>query len=193
MSALPVLYSFRRCPYAMRARLALAVSGQRCELREVVLKAKPQGLLQASPKGTVPVLVLPSGQVLEQSLDIMLWALGQHDPQSWLHPSQGTQAEMQALIAECDGPFKQALDRTKYPTRYPECNPAYERAQGGNLGFQAEPETSRKKLSDINHLARRRPLLGTLKSSRVRPRSSASFSHVGRRPRPAQVLPLPSW
>lgn len=64
---------------------------------------------------------------------------------------------------------------------------------GGNLGFQAEPETSRKKLSDINHLARRRPLLGTLKSSRVRPRSSASFSHVGRRPRPAQVLPLPSW
>ncbi len=67
--------------------------------------------------------------MLEQSLDIMLWALGQHDPQSWLHPSQGTQAEMQALIAECDGPFKQALDRTKYPTRYPECDPAYERAQ----------------------------------------------------------------
>ena len=129
MSALPVLYSFRRCPYAMRARLALAVSGQRCELREVVLRAKPQGLLQASPKGTVPVLVLPSGQVLEQSLDIMLWALGQHDPQNWMHPSQGTQAEMQALITVCDGPFKKALDRTKYPTRYPECDPGYERAQ----------------------------------------------------------------
>ena len=75
MSALPVLYSFRRCPYAMRARLALAVSGQACELREVVLKNKPQGLLQASPKATVPVLVLPDGQVLEQSLDIMRWAL----------------------------------------------------------------------------------------------------------------------
>ena len=99
MTALPILYSFRRCPYAMRARLALAVSGQVCELREVVLRNKPHGLLQASPKGTVPVLVLPSGQVLEQSLDIMLWALGQHDPQSWLHPIQGTQAEMQALIA----------------------------------------------------------------------------------------------
>ena len=120
MSALPVLYSFRRCPYAMRARLALAVSGQRCELREVVLKAKPQGLLQASPKGTVPVLAQRP----------------QHDVQALLqhlttrqHPSQGTQAEMQALIAECDGPFKQALDRTKYPTRYPECDPAYERAQ----------------------------------------------------------------
>ena len=129
MSALPVLYSFRRCPYAMRARLALAVSGQRCELREVVLRAKPQGLLQASPKGTVPVLVMQRGQVLEQSLDIMLWALGQYDPQGWLHPSQGTLAETQGLIAECDGPFKQALDRTKYPTRYPGCDPAYERAQ----------------------------------------------------------------
>ena len=69
-TALPVLYSFRRCPYAMRARLALAVSGQVCELREVVLRNKPHGLLQASPKATVPVLVLPSGQVLEQSLDI---------------------------------------------------------------------------------------------------------------------------
>lgn len=71
MSALPVLYSFRRCPYAMRARLALAVSGQVCELREVVLRNKPQGLLQASPKATVPVLVLPGGQVLDQSLAIM--------------------------------------------------------------------------------------------------------------------------
>lgn len=118
MTALPVLYSFRRCPYAMRARLALAASGQACELREVVLKNKPQGLLQASPKGTVPVLVLPSGQVLEQSLDIMRWALGQRDPAGWLTPSQGNLEEMLALIGECDGPFKQALDRCKYPTRY---------------------------------------------------------------------------
>ena len=78
MTALPILYSFRRCPYAMRARLALAVSGQVCELREVVLRNKPQGLLQASPKGTVPVLVLPGGQVLEQSLDIMLWASNEY-------------------------------------------------------------------------------------------------------------------
>ena len=119
MNALPVLYSFRRCPYAMRARLALAVSGQVCELREVVLRNKPQGLLQASPKGTVPVLVLPGGQVLEQSLDIMLWALAQHDSEGWLTPSDGTMADMLALIAECDGPFKQALDRCKYPSRYP--------------------------------------------------------------------------
>lgn len=128
-TALPVLYSFRRCPYAMRARLALAVSGQVCELREVVLRAKPQGLLQASPKATVPVLVLPDGTVLEQSLDIMRWALARNDPAGWLRPSQGDEAAMLALIAECDGPFKQALDRCKYPNRYPEADGAQARVQ----------------------------------------------------------------
>ena len=129
MAALPVLYSFRRCPYAMRARLALAVSGQACELREVVLRSKPQGLLQASPKGTVPVLVLPGGQVLEQSLDIMLWALQRHDPDRWLTPSQGHLDAMLALIAECDGPFKQSLDRCKYPSRYPDADSDAQRAK----------------------------------------------------------------
>ena len=79
--ALPVLYSFRRCPYAMRARLALAVSGQHCELREIVLRDKPPEMLAASPKATVPVLVLPGGDVLEESLAIMQWALRQHDPE----------------------------------------------------------------------------------------------------------------
>ena len=122
MTALPVLYSFRRCPYAMRARLAIAISGQRCELREVVLRNKPQGLLQASPKGTVPVLVLPDGPVLEQSLDIMLWALGRSDPEGWLTPTHGSLKDMLALISECDGPFKHALDRCKYPSRYPDAN-----------------------------------------------------------------------
>ncbi len=129
MNALPVLYSFRRCPYAMRARLALAVSDQACELREVVLKDKPQGLLLASPKGTVPVLVLPGGQVLEQSLEIMLWALARHDPKGWLIPSHGNLQDMLALIAECDGPFKQALDRCKYPNRYPDADNGAERAR----------------------------------------------------------------
>ena len=129
MSPLPILYSFRRCPYAMRARLALAVSGHTCEHREVVLRNKPQGLLQASPKGTVPVLVLPDGRVLEHSLDIMLWTLARHDPQGWLAPSQGDVQSMLALIAECDGPFKQALDRCKYPSRYPEADPGAERTK----------------------------------------------------------------
>lgn len=133
--ALPVLYSFRRCPYAMRARLALAVSGQVCELREVVLRNKPQGLLQASPKATVPVLVLPpdtpgsAPRVLEQSLDIMLWALERNDPAAWLRPSQGSLADMLALIGQCDGPFKWALDRCKYPDRYPDDDPALARDQ----------------------------------------------------------------
>ena len=128
-ATLPVLYSFRRCPYAMRARLALAASGQACELREVVLKSKPQGLLQVSPKGTVPVLVLPDGQVLEQSLDIMRWALAQHDPAGWLAPSHGNVEDMLALVAECDGPFKQALDRCKYHHRSPEADTALARTQ----------------------------------------------------------------
>ncbi len=108
----PILYSFRRCPYAMRARLALRISGRVCELREVKLSAKPQTLLDASPKGTVPVLVLPDGAVIDESLDIMLWALGQNDPEGWLSRHDA------ALIEVNDGSFKHHLDRYKYPARY---------------------------------------------------------------------------
>lgn len=114
----PVLYSFRRCPYAMRARLALAAGRQRCELREVVLRDKPAALLEASPKGTVPVLVLADGEVIDQSLDIMVWALTEHDPQRWLMPEAGDWEQMLALIGDCDGGFKHELDRYKYPDRY---------------------------------------------------------------------------
>ena len=113
----------------MRARLALAVSGQACELREVVLRNKPQGLLQASPKATVPVLVLAEGLVLDQSLDIMRWALKRHDPAGWLTPSGGSEADMLALITECDSHFKQALDRCKYPSRYPDADAPLARTQ----------------------------------------------------------------
>jgi glutathione S-transferase len=127
---LPILYSFRRCPYAMRARLALAASGRHCELREVALRAKPAELLQASPKGTVPVLVLPDGTVIDQSLDIMRWALAQHDPEQWLTPEHGTAAAMEALIAQCDGAFKADLDRYKYPNRYPDTDALAHRAAG---------------------------------------------------------------
>ncbi|MCY1166383.1 MAG: glutathione S-transferase [Pseudomonadota bacterium] len=117
---LPVLYSFRRCPYAMRARLALAVSGQAYELREIVLRNKPADMLAASPKGTVPVLVLPDGKVIEQSLDVMLWALRRSDPENWLAPAQASIDDMLALVSENDGAFKQHLDRYKYPNRYPQ-------------------------------------------------------------------------
>ena len=116
-AALPVLYSFRRCPYAIRARLALQVSALQYELREVSLKSKPAELLAASPKGTVPVLVLPSGQVIDESLDIMHWALAHNDPDGWLNG--GSLDDMLALIAGNDGSFKHALDRYKYPNRYP--------------------------------------------------------------------------
>ena len=107
-----ILYSFRRCPYAMRARMAIAISGVRVELREVVLRDKPAEMLEASPKGTVPVLVLMDGRVIDESLDIMRWALGQNDPDNWL---TGDDPE---LIAVNDGPFKATLDRYKYPHRY---------------------------------------------------------------------------
>ena len=82
----PVLYSFRRCPYAMRARLAIQSSGTQVELREIHLKHKPEHMLEASPKGTVPVLILPDGRVIDESLDVARWALAQADPQGWLVP-----------------------------------------------------------------------------------------------------------
>jgi glutathione S-transferase len=116
---LPVLYSFRRCPYAIRARLALKASATRVELREVVLRNKPPSLLQASPKATVPLLILPDGQIVDQSLDIMLWALSLRDPLHWLYGRDGPGAAMLAWVAACDGPFKHWLDRYKYADRYP--------------------------------------------------------------------------
>jgi len=128
--ARPVLYSFRRCPYAMRARMAIAAGGQCCELREVVLRDKPAELLAASPKGTVPVLVDVDGSVVDQSLDIMLWALRRNDPGGWLQPERATLDEMLALVAECDGDFKQHLDGYKYPERHPGADAAAHRALG---------------------------------------------------------------
>lgn len=118
VNQLPVLFSFRRCPYAMRARLAFVFSRQQCELREVILRDKPQALLDASPKGTVPVLVLPDGKVIDESLDIMRWLLAQNDPQGMLSPAQGSLEQMLELIHENDTFFKARLDRYKYPVRY---------------------------------------------------------------------------
>jgi glutathione S-transferase len=119
-----ILYSFRRCPYAIRARLALAQAGLRpgteLELREVNLRARPPELLAASAKGTVPVLVLPE-RVLPESLPIMHWALERHDPHDWLRRCAGPaqQREIAALLEQNDGPFKHHLDRYRYPERHP--------------------------------------------------------------------------
>ena len=123
MSAEPVLYSFRRCPYAIRARLAMAISETPYVLREVHLARKPAEMLEASPKGTVPVLVLADGTVIEESIQIMRWALQCNDPETWL------QRDDTALIARNDGPFKHDLDRYKYPDRH-ESNAMAHRQQG---------------------------------------------------------------
>jgi glutathione S-transferase len=114
---LPILYSFRRCPYAIRARLALCQAGVAVELREVVLSDKPADMLAASPAGTVPVLQLVSGEVIAQSLDIMRWALAQRDTGGWL--ARGDTPGQRALIHTCDSAFKHALDRYKYAGRHP--------------------------------------------------------------------------
>jgi len=114
MTDLPILYSFRRCPYAMRARMALWVAGVAVELREVKLADKPPQLAQTSAKATVPVMALPDGTVLDESIQVMRWALERADPEGWL---AGDDA---ALVARNDGPFKRHLDRYKYPTRYPD-------------------------------------------------------------------------
>lgn len=102
----------------MRARLAVFSAGVPCELREVVLRDKPTTMLEASPKGTVPVLILPDGQIIDQSLDIMLWALGRNDPDGWLKPESGSLEEMLQWITVNDEEFKANLDRYKYPNRY---------------------------------------------------------------------------
>lgn len=124
MTALPILWTFRRCPYAMRARLAIQSSGQQVQLQEILLKDKPLPFLAASPKGTVPVLQ-DGDTVIEESRDVMLWALERNDPEGWLDmPAEG-----HSLIDTCDGPFKAALDHTKYAVRHPDRNETEERAK----------------------------------------------------------------
>lgn len=115
----------------MRARMAIGCSRETVELREVELRALPESLLACSPKGTVPVLVLPDGEVLEESLDIMDWALARHDPGHWL-PAAGSAVEAQTmqLITANDTQFKPQLDRYKYAVRYPEHPAGYYRTRG---------------------------------------------------------------
>lgn len=120
MQEAPILYSFRRCPYAMRARMALAGSQQRVRLREIILRDKPSEMIAASPKATVPVMVFENGSILEESLDIALWALKQADPQNWLPDHKETKSAIFAFLEEMDGPFKHHLDHTKYVSRYAE-------------------------------------------------------------------------
>ena len=119
---MPILYSYRRCPYAMRSRMALIDAGIQFELREISLRNKPSSMLSLSPKGTVPVLLLPDGKVLEQSLDIMLWAY-QLNPVPhrvlWNKESNSVDETMVSWFKLNDDVFKKLLDIYKYPERYP--------------------------------------------------------------------------
>lgn len=124
---LPILYSYRRCPYAMRARMALQYAGVEVEIREISLRDKPKQMLAISPKATVPVLWLPEGKVIDESLDIIYWALSQNDKAGWLNIDL---TACKQLILENDTRFKAALDAYKYPERYPEKSQAEHRAAG---------------------------------------------------------------
>ncbi len=131
----PVLYSYRRCPYAMRARMAIYVAGLQVEQREIVFWQKPEPMLQASPKGTVPVLVLPDENgVIDESWDIVKWAFNHADSQAEANWYQGLSAEQhglaEALIADNDGAFKTALDCYKYADRFPDKTPLEHREAG---------------------------------------------------------------
>jgi len=116
---LPILWSFRRCPYAMRARLALRSAEIEVDLREILLRDKPAAFLDISKTQTVPVLVLADGEVIEESRDIMFWALNHSgDPENWLAPYHADREGTLAFLDRLDGPFKTDLDRYKYATRF---------------------------------------------------------------------------
>ena len=124
----PILYTFRRCPYAIRARMALAYSDITIEIKEIFLQNRPQELFDISPKGTVPVLCLNNSKIIDESLDIMQWSLTQNDPDSWIIPNLDIQLK---LIKENDSEFKYWLDRYKYYDRYPEHDKNYYREKCG--------------------------------------------------------------
>ena len=173
-----VLYSFRRCPYAIRARLALAVSRTSYALREVHLARKPAAMLAASPKGTVPVLVLEDGTVIDESLVIMRWALARRDPDRWLDRDDAD------LIARNDTSFKYDLDRYKYSDRHGS-DPVFHRGRG--MEFLRELD---RRLAGANQLCGSEPGLA---DAAIVP-FVRQFAAVDREWFADQPLPhLPAW
>jgi glutathione S-transferase len=150
----PILYSFRRCPYAIRARMALAYAGVSYELREVSLKNKPREMLDISPKGTTPVMQIFTEQdfiVLEESLDIMNWALQQDDPSNWQDLPEHSEAIAQQLIYTNDHGFKRALDRYKYPNRFPDQSQEDYRQQAEEFLKVLELQLQKRSPSESTH------------------------------------------
>ncbi|MFK7839833.1 MAG: glutathione S-transferase [Bdellovibrionales bacterium] len=152
MDNLPILYSFRRCPYAMRARLALKISNIKVELREIVLRDKPAHMLQISPKATVPVLQLIDKTVIDESLDIMIYALGRQDPDEWICDNE---TETNAIIKRNDTDFKYALDRYKYPDRYldEDCSDMFDRGAEILKDLNTKIERNGALINDYSTLA----------------------------------------
>lgn len=166
----PILYSFRRCPYAMRARMAIADAGLKVELREILLRDKAPEFLSISPKGTVPVVVLPDGEIIEESIDVMRWAYTQSDPNSRM-------AEMPdaawALIERLDFEFKPKLDRYKYLSRHKDEGLTQEAARDAAMGFLYDLD---QMLSDNPYLFGKRPLMADFASFPF----IRQFAHVDR-------------
>ncbi len=141
----PLLFTFRRCPFAIRARMAIKISKFEAEHCEVDLRNKPQALLDCSPKGTVPVLQLPDGKVIEESLEIMQWALSINDPEKWLDGDNMPSVETIELITRNDIFFKPSLDKYKYAVHYPEYSVEYYRDIAIEFLQELDDRLSRKK------------------------------------------------
>ena len=148
VNVIPILYSFRRCPFAMRARMALVYSGIQVELREVKLSDMPESMLQLSPKATVPVLVLADGQVIDESLDVMLWSLAQSDPDRWLDVDETAQQ----LVRRSDEEFKPLLDCYKYADRHPQLTPLEHRTRAEAFVGELNQLLSRRSYLSDNQL-----------------------------------------
>ena len=141
-TTLPVLYSFRRCPFAIRARMALHYAGIEVELREVQLWNKPAAMLAASAKATVPVLVLANGEVIDESVDIMRWALKHNDPDHWWRDDLSDSAL--ALAERCDFEFKPHLDHYKYADRFPEHSASFYRQAAETYLYDLEKRLAKR-------------------------------------------------
>jgi len=144
----PILYTFRRCPYAIRTRMVIKSSQITVEIREIELKNKPREFLELSPKGTVPVLLTDSGQVLEESLDIINWALDSNDPNNLLSECNLSKSQFKELLKKLDDDFKINLDKYKYPNRYQGVDRNFNR--DANLNFLANLDNLLKKSKYIN-------------------------------------------
>ncbi len=148
----PILYSFRRCPYAIRARLAIKYCGIEVKLREVVLSNKPAEMIAVSSKGTVPILVLPDGTVLDESMDIIHWALSINDPDNWLQDNDEISQKTDSLININDNFFKDNLDHYKYASRFPEFSEEHYRTQGEDFLQNLENLLKQSRCLLANHI-----------------------------------------